>query len=75
MTVDGYMVLMTKHLSARGSLFLFVRTHRQLEYYFNYKDARTAANQSALQGAYGSPDTANVIEIHPVERARSQRRR
>jgi hypothetical protein len=74
-TVDSYMLRMIKHLSARGSLFLFVRTHRQLEYYFNFKDTHLSANQSGLRGTYGSPHAANVIEIHPVERARSQRRR
>jgi hypothetical protein len=75
MKLDGYMLLMLKHLSARGSLFLLVRTHRQLEYYFNFPDSLAAANQSGIWGASQPPRTANVVEIHPVARARSQRRR
>jgi hypothetical protein len=75
MKQDGYMLLMLKHLSARGSLFLLVRTHRQLEYYFNFPDSLAAANESGILGASQPPRTANVVEIHPVARARSQRRR
>jgi hypothetical protein len=73
--LDGYMLLMLKHLSARGSLFLLVRTHRQLEYYFNLGDAHAAANQNGISGSYGSPQTNNVIEIHPVARLLALRRR
>jgi hypothetical protein len=73
MTLDGYMLRMLKHLSARGSLFLLVRTHRQLEYYFNFKDSHAAANQSGTLAASQRPRTANVVEIHTVARARSQR--
>jgi hypothetical protein len=76
------MLLMLKHLSARGSLFLFVRTHRQLEYYFHFKDGHghAAANEGGMVGGRPSPDTAsrhgaNVIGIHTVARNRSQRRR
>jgi hypothetical protein len=70
---DGYIVLMLKHLSARGSLFLFVRTHHHLEYYFNLSDLRDAANQTRVLAALGTPGLANVVEIHPlVRQARSR---
>jgi hypothetical protein len=69
------MLLMLKHLSARGSLFLFVRTHRQFEYYFNLADARAASNQNGISGSYRSAQTNNVIEIHPVARVSALRRR
>ena len=74
MRQDGYIVLMFKHLSARGSLFLFVRTHHHLEYYFNLSDTRDAANQTRVLAPLGPPGLANVVEIHPIIRpARSQR--
>jgi hypothetical protein len=64
MSKEGYIVLMLKHLSARGSLFLFVRTHHHLQYYFNLSDTRDAANQSrALSGA---PRPAKVVQIRPI---------
>ncbi len=69
------MLLMLKHLSARGSLLLFMRTHRQLEYFFNLTDTRGAANQDGISGPYGPPTAPNVIEIHPVARVRPQRSR
>jgi hypothetical protein len=75
MMADRYMLLMLKHLSARDSLFLFVRTHRHLEYCFNLADARRAANQNGILRSYGSARTANVIEIHPIARTQSLRRR
>jgi hypothetical protein len=64
---------MLKHLSARGSLFLFVRTHHHLGYYFNLSDTRFAANQHGLANPSGSLGRAKVVEIHPISRAvRSQ---
>jgi len=65
---------MFKHLSARASLFLFVRTHHHLQYYFNLSDTRQAANQTGVLTAAGLPRLANVVEIHPISRpAASQR--
>jgi hypothetical protein len=61
MSKEGYIVLMFKHLSARGSLFLFVRTHHHLQYYFNLNDTRHAANQSVG----GEPRLADVVQIRP----------
>jgi hypothetical protein len=76
MTAESYMLIMRKHLSARGSLFLFVRTHRHLEYYFNLHDARyAAANQAGIGGASGSSQGANVVEMHPVARVQARHRR
>jgi len=72
---ERYMLIMRKHLSARGSLFLFVRTHRHLEYYFNLQDARYAANQVGIASASGSPQGANVVEMHPVARVHARHRR
>ena len=62
------MSLMLKHFSARGSLLLFVRTHRHLEYYFNLGDTRCAANQNGILSSDGSTGNSNVIEIHPIGR-------
>jgi hypothetical protein len=42
---EAYVLLMLKQLSARGSLFVFVRTRHHLEYYFNLRDTRLAANE------------------------------
>jgi hypothetical protein len=66
MSKEGYIVLMLKHLSARGSLFLFVRTHHHLQYYFNVSDTRDAANQAAVQTLSGAPRVANVVQIRPI---------
>jgi hypothetical protein len=63
MSKEGYIVLMLKHLSARGSLFLFVRTHHHLQYYFNLSDTRLAANQNAV--LCSGPRSANVVQIRP----------
>jgi hypothetical protein len=60
---------MLKHWSARGSLFLLVRTHRQLEYYLRLEDARLAANQTGIVSQV-SEKSPNVIEIHPLARVR-----
>jgi hypothetical protein len=65
------MLLMLNHLSARGNLFLFVRRHQHLEYFFNVGDARFAANEDGIS-SHGSPQSTNVIEIHPL--AQAQRR-
>jgi hypothetical protein len=60
---------MLKNLSARGSLFLFVRTHHHLEYYFNLSDTRCAANQNAAAPSLLSSRPAKVIEFRPICRA------
>jgi hypothetical protein len=60
---------MLKQLAARGSLFLFVRTHHHLQYYFNLNDTRLAANQNGLLASSGSPQRPKVVEIHPISRA------
>lgn len=67
---ERYIVLMLKHLSARGSLFLFVRRHHHLEYYFNLGDSRFAANENGISSSQGSPQRSNVFEIHPLVRDR-----
>lgn len=62
---------MLKQMSARGSLFLFVRTHRHLEYYLELPNARLAANQNGIGGSDAvSAQSTNVIEIHPLARFR-----
>jgi hypothetical protein len=63
---EGYILLMLKQLSARGSLFLFVRTHHHLQYYFNLSDTRRAANQTGVINA--ASQTGKVVEIHPIAR-------
>jgi hypothetical protein len=64
---------MLKQLAARGSLFLFVRAHHHLEYYFNLNDARLAANQNGLVTSSGAPQPAKVVAIHPISRAAQAR--
>jgi hypothetical protein len=65
------MFLMVKQWSVSGCLFLFVRTHRQLEYYLKLQNARLAANQNGIAGAAEvAAKSTNVIEIHPLERVR-----
>jgi hypothetical protein len=71
---EAYVVLMLKHLSARGSLFLFVRTHHHLEYYFNLADIRLAANEKGCV-APQSHGGANVVEIRAASQAGLRRRR
>lgn len=68
MRQDGYIVLMFKQLSARGSLLLFVRTHHHLQYYFNLSDTRRAANQTGVVTAARPRQLDNVVEIHPISR-------
>jgi hypothetical protein len=65
MRQEGYIVLMLKHLSTRGSLFLFARTHHHLGYYFNLSDTRQAANENAVLAASGTPRLAKVLRIQP----------
>jgi hypothetical protein len=65
MRQEGYIVLMLKHLSARGSLFLFVRTHHHLAYYFNLSDTRGAANENGVLASPGPPRLATVLQIQP----------
>jgi hypothetical protein len=72
MNMDRYMLLMLKSLSGRGSLFLFVRTHHHLGFYFNLADTQHAANQGGLIRGNSPPPSDNVVEIHPVSRAASQ---
>jgi hypothetical protein len=71
---EAYVVLMFKHLSARGSLFLFVRTHHHLEYYFNLTDIRLAANEKGC-AAPQSHGGANVVEIRAASQAGLRRPR
>jgi hypothetical protein len=62
---EGYILLMLKQLSARGCLFMFVRTHHHLGYYFKVVDTRLAANQARVLPAE-TKRLAKVVEIHPV---------
>jgi hypothetical protein len=73
-TTEGYMLLMLIHLSARGNLFLFVRRHQHLEYYFNLGDCRFAANEDGISISHGAAPRANVIEIHPLAQAQRRQR-
>jgi hypothetical protein len=59
---EAYVLLMLKHLTARGALFLFVRTHHHLEYYFNVCDLRQAANEQRA-ATLNSRNGANVVAI------------
>jgi hypothetical protein len=74
-TAERYMVFMLNHLSARGSLFLFVRRHHHLEYYFNLGDSRLAANENGISSSRGSPQRTNVFEIHPLVQAQRRQHR
>jgi hypothetical protein len=66
MSKQGYIVLMLKHLSARGSLFLFVRTHHHLQYYFNLSETRDSANQTNVRILSDASRSANVVQIRPT---------
>ncbi|MEO7207540.1 MAG: hypothetical protein ABI356_02425 [Steroidobacteraceae bacterium] len=70
---EGYIVLMLKTLSARGCLFLFVRTHHHLEYYFKVDDTRRAANETGVLACSCPRRLANVVEIHPISQPAAQR--
>jgi hypothetical protein len=58
---------MIAQLSAKVSLFLYVRTHSQVEYYLNLADSSRAANDSGGPGgdcgerANGASD--NVVRL------------
>ena len=75
MTTERYMLLMLNHLSARGNLFLFVRRHHHLEYYFNLGDSRFAANENGISSSRGSAQRTNVFEIHPLVQAQRRQHR
>ena len=66
------MLLMLKQLSARGSLFLFVRTHHHLAYYFNLNDTRGAANQNGVLSFADCQARAKVVVLHPAQAAASR---
>jgi hypothetical protein len=65
---------MPKILSARNSLFMYIQSHAQLQYYFNLSETRRAANHSGLLDGCDSPWMHNVIEIHPISRPSPARR-
>jgi hypothetical protein len=65
---EAYVLLMLKHLSARGSLFLLVRTHHHLAYYFNLNDIRLAANEKNIL-SHIPPGGENVVAIRGARRA------
>ena len=71
---EAYVLLMLKHLSARGSLFLFVRTHHHLEYYFNLNDIRLAANEKGCAAPQSQHGT-NVVEIRAASQVGLRRPR
>ena len=75
MSQEGYILVMLKQLSARGSLFLFVRTHHHLQYYFNLNDTRCAANQDSALTAPSPPRLAEVVQIRPISRPAAAQRR
>jgi hypothetical protein len=58
---------MLKSVSVRASLFLYVRTHSQLQYYLNLNDSRRAANQSGILASADSPNAGKIAEIHPLQ--------
>lgn len=70
---EAYVLLMLKQLSARGSLFLFIKTHHHLEYYFNVNDVRLAANEHSA--VLKSQRVANVVAIREACRAGAPRPR
>lgn len=55
-------------LSAKFSLFLFVRTHSQLQYYLKLADSRVASNESGIKPTPRARKPDNVVEIHPLGR-------
>jgi hypothetical protein len=66
---------MPTQLTARSCLFLFVRTHQQLQHYCKLAETSHAANDSGLKlrGAGDSSLTGNVVAIHPNQRSSSAR--
>jgi hypothetical protein len=68
-----YTICMYTGLSAKVSLFLYVRSRAQIEYYLNLADAARAANESVHRSS--EPKTserkhegAKIIEINSVSR-------
>ena len=59
---------MASQLTARNCLFLFVRTHQQLQQHCNVGETRRSANESGLElpGPGESPRIGKVVEIHPL---------
>jgi hypothetical protein len=60
-------------LSAKVSLFLYVRSRAQIEYYLNIADARRAANESLWvrsepESAEPRNDGAKIIEMRSASR-------
>jgi len=74
MRQEGYIVLMLKHFSARASLFLLVRTHHHLQYYFNLSDTSRAANDTGVLSLSSPPRLAKVVQINPLCRSAVSRR-
>jgi hypothetical protein len=60
---------MPKTLSARHSVFMYVNTHAQLQYYFNLSETNRSANQSGILGSLDSLRSDNIVEIHPIARS------
>jgi hypothetical protein len=58
---------MFKTSAARACLFLYVRTHAQLQYYLNLNNTRRAANEGGLSPT-GASCPGKVVEIHPLGR-------
>jgi hypothetical protein len=69
---EAYVLVMLKALSARGSLFLFIRTHHHLEYYFNVSNIHVAANEKR-PGVSKANGEAKVVEIRAARRAGLER--
>jgi hypothetical protein len=63
-----HMSRMPKILSARHSLFMYVHTHPQLQYYFKLSETSRAANQNGILGLLDSRGSDNIVEIHPIAR-------
>ncbi|HEY2686159.1 MAG TPA: hypothetical protein VGI93_21795 [Steroidobacteraceae bacterium] len=49
-------------------MFLFVRTHSQLQYYLKLADSRAAANETGIRPAPRARKSDNVVEIRSVGR-------
>jgi hypothetical protein len=63
-----------QELSARGSLFLYVHSHSQLQYFFSLGETRRAANQRGPLEAAGPARTGKVVEIHPLGGSKAAQR-
>lgn len=66
---------MHTRLKSRNCLFLFVRTHQQLQQHCMVAGTHSAANDIdiALRGADNSLQFGNVVDIHGIERSFSAR--